>query len=444
MLSSKSFKQLLTPAGLIILAGVLLRVLFLTRFPPGLNQDEVSSGYEAWALLRYGVDRNGFSFPVLFQSWGSGQNTLYSYISIPFIALLGLNAFAIRLPMALCGCASLFIVWHGLRGAEANDSEARDEGFGLCILAAIAFNPWAITASRWGLESNLLPFMLLLGLYFAKRGKLYVCAVVFGLSLYSYGTALLAVPLFLLGYCLYTRSFPWKQGLVFAAIAFPLVLCHIRNMLGLETMRLLCFTLPQLTQLRQSSVMSIDVKSNALAILRLLANQSDGLPWNSIPYFGLFWSIPGLLLVCNGVAQSIRRKENILTLILLGAGLLTALFVDGNINRLNINRLNMLMIPIILLQGYGIARLPKLRSVVLTLLPAACLMLIYVYVNVSAPAIEPYFQRDYANQQYIYDLFENKLPPKEFSESVEYLNPNGEFRFVRSFTANGKEYKYAY
>ncbi|MDR0937346.1 MAG: glycosyltransferase family 39 protein [Oscillospiraceae bacterium] len=408
----------------------MLRVLFLTRFPPGLNQDEVSAGYEAWALLNFGIDRNDFSFPVLFQSWGSGQNVLYSYLCIPFVAVFGLTAFAIRLPMALCGCASLFIVWHGWK----------DNKTAICyMITAICFSPWAIMASRWGLESNLFPFCLLLGLYFTKRGKLYAAAVVFALSLYSYGTAFMVVPLFLLGYCLYSRRLPWRAALVFAVVAFPLVFCQIRNVLGLDTLKLLCFTLPKLTETRQVSTLSFDFAGNALKLLRVLTNQSDGLPWNSVPYFGLFWSVPGFLLLCFGVARSVLRRANILTLILLASGLVSALFIDGNINRLN-----MLMIPIILLQGYGLSELPKFRKAALCAVPVLCAGFIYVYAAISAPDIAKYFTRDYAHQEYIYDLFEEKISPLEFSQTVTYLNPGGAFRYVTGFTANGKEYHYAY
>jgi len=52
----------------IIIAGILLRVLCIGSAPAGFNQDEASTGYEAWALLNFGIDRNGASWPVLFTS----------------------------------------------------------------------------------------------------------------------------------------------------------------------------------------------------------------------------------------------------------------------------------------------------------------------------------------------------------------------------------------
>ena len=94
-------------AAALLLAGALLRFLCLGSFPPGLNQDEASIGFDAWSLLRWGMDRNGGAWPVLFVSWGSGQNVLYAYLSLPCLALFGLNTVSLRLCAAFWGSASL-------------------------------------------------------------------------------------------------------------------------------------------------------------------------------------------------------------------------------------------------------------------------------------------------------------------------------------------------
>lgn len=48
----------------ILLLGILVRVLFLSKYPSALNCDEASSGYEAFSILNYGIDRNGNHLPV--------------------------------------------------------------------------------------------------------------------------------------------------------------------------------------------------------------------------------------------------------------------------------------------------------------------------------------------------------------------------------------------
>ena len=57
--------------------GIFARTWEYRSLPPGLNQDEAENGVEAESLYKYGVDRNGVSFPVRFISWGSGQDALY-------------------------------------------------------------------------------------------------------------------------------------------------------------------------------------------------------------------------------------------------------------------------------------------------------------------------------------------------------------------------------
>jgi hypothetical protein len=75
--------------------------------PPGFNQDEASIGYEAYALLYYGMDRHGYEWPIHLISWGSGQHILYAWLTIPFIAWFGLEEWVVRLPMLITGILSV-------------------------------------------------------------------------------------------------------------------------------------------------------------------------------------------------------------------------------------------------------------------------------------------------------------------------------------------------
>mgnify|MGYP004467537623 CR=1 FL=1 len=82
----------------ILLLGILVRVVGIANAPRGFNQDEASAGYDAFAILKYGIDRNGMHNPVHLIAWGSGQNAAYSWLCMPFIALLGLSVWSVRLP----------------------------------------------------------------------------------------------------------------------------------------------------------------------------------------------------------------------------------------------------------------------------------------------------------------------------------------------------------
>ena len=70
--------------------GFASRLMLIEKFPNALNVDEASSGYEAYSILNYGIDRNGNFLPVFLESWGSGQNALYTYILIPFVKPLSM------------------------------------------------------------------------------------------------------------------------------------------------------------------------------------------------------------------------------------------------------------------------------------------------------------------------------------------------------------------
>lgn len=142
----------------ILIIGFVSRVLFIDYQPNALNVDEASAGYEAWSILNHGVDRNGKFLPAFLIAWGNGQNALYSYLMMPFIMLFGLNTLSVRLPMAIIGCVSLVIMYLLLK-------ELKDEKTALIGVAFFAICPWHIIKSRWGLESNVFPDMVLWATY---------------------------------------------------------------------------------------------------------------------------------------------------------------------------------------------------------------------------------------------------------------------------------------
>ncbi len=136
-------------ATAIIAAGCAVRLFALGSIPCGLNQDEAFAGYNAWALLHYGVDSSGYHNPVYFTAWGSGMNALESYLMIPFVALFGTGTAVLRLPQALMACLSLICVYD--LGKHISGRR-----FALCAVAVLATSPWHIMMARWALESNLM------------------------------------------------------------------------------------------------------------------------------------------------------------------------------------------------------------------------------------------------------------------------------------------------
>ena len=148
----------------ILLLGILVRVVGIGEAPRGFNQDEASAGYDAFAILKYGIDRNGIHNPVHLIAWGSGQNAAYSWLCMPLIALLGLSVWSVRLPMALVGCVSVVIFYFLLKNIHREN-----KAFVLLGTFLFAIFPWHIMKSRWSLESNLFPDLVLWGTFLLSQ-----------------------------------------------------------------------------------------------------------------------------------------------------------------------------------------------------------------------------------------------------------------------------------
>src|SRR4051812_13141688 len=168
-----------------IVVGLLLRTYAFAAIPRGLNQDEASTAYDAYSLIHFGVDRHGFRLPVVLVSWGSGMYALASYLAAPFIGIFGLEVWSARLPHLLAGMAALPLFFVLVRDTV----DRRTAQIGVVLLA---ISPWHIMVSRWGLDSNLFPFVSLVATVLFVRPTprprlLMGAAAGYSLALYSYG-----------------------------------------------------------------------------------------------------------------------------------------------------------------------------------------------------------------------------------------------------------------
>ncbi len=190
-----------------LLIGFTLRFLQFGDVPTGLHGDEASIGYEAFSLLKTGADRWGYKLPAYFLSWGSGQNTLYGYLSIPFIYIFGLNVFSVRLLSGILGILCIPMAYKLCMLLFKSEKIAK--------VAAILyiFDPFLFMTSRWGDEFNIVPFFTLLflglltkALIISEKNDLFVSekitiVAVFPamvLFFYAYAPSLFIVPIFLI------------------------------------------------------------------------------------------------------------------------------------------------------------------------------------------------------------------------------------------------------
>ena len=188
----------------ILVLAAFLRIYNLGSFP-ALNADEAAIGYNAYSLLETGKDEHGNSWPVHFQSFNDFKPGGYFYLVLPFVKLLGLNEWAVRLPSALIGIFTVLLVYLLVKELFKDETLALTSSFFLSI------SPWHIHFSRGGWEVNTATFLMVLGFRLfiksVKKPKLLILSsLFFVLSLYVYHAARIIAPLLVIGLMLIYRK----------------------------------------------------------------------------------------------------------------------------------------------------------------------------------------------------------------------------------------------
>ncbi len=225
---------------LILAIAIALRLWNLNNIPPHLTPDEASLGYNAYSILKTGRDEYGKLLPIIFKSFGDYKPGLYIYATVPFVAIFGLNEWAVRLPSAVAGVASVFLVYLIVKRLFPDYKK-------LAVLAVgiAAVNPWLIYFSRGAWEVNLSLTLTLAGIYFFLKAMgsgrwLAVSSLSFALTLVAYQGAKLSTGIVVLVLlALYGRQV-WefkKKHLVGAlavgiVVALPIVLSFFRGQTG--------------------------------------------------------------------------------------------------------------------------------------------------------------------------------------------------------------------
>lgn len=199
----KSFLFLILILGLCLIFHLLL----IGKVPPGLTNDEVNIGYDAYCLLKTGKDQWGKSFPLEFKGFGDYRLPVFTYLAVPSISLFGLNAFSLRLTgifFAILFTGMIFLM----------TKELFNETVALLASLLLVISPWFFSLTRFAIESPPATFFVLTGVYFLikafKKEKFYLPSFVFfTLSFYTYYSLRLFVPLFLV-----VLFFVWRKKVV--------------------------------------------------------------------------------------------------------------------------------------------------------------------------------------------------------------------------------------
>ena len=205
---------------LVILIAAILRFWQLTAVPPALDWDEVSNAYNGYSILKTGRDEFGQSFPILFRAYDGYVPPVLIYLNSIAISLLGLNEFAARAPNAILGTLTVLGIYLLVKELTRLKSVA--------LLAALflAISPWHILYSRINTFALTPVFFVVFGTYFflaplEKKRGLVLAVILFVLAVFSYFSAYIFVPLFVLMVVLiYRKRFGVKGSLLILAPVF--------------------------------------------------------------------------------------------------------------------------------------------------------------------------------------------------------------------------------
>ncbi len=182
----------------ILLLAAILRFYQLGINPPALYWDEASLGYNAFSILKFGIDEHGKSYPTTnFAAFGDYKPPLYIYLSTIPIAIFGLNEFSIRFASALFGSITVFIAYCLAKKLFENDKTS------LLTALLLAISPWHVQLSRGAFEGNVGLFFSSLGiLFFIKFAKdnpkyIFISSLAFLSAMYTFTGQRLFVPVIL-------------------------------------------------------------------------------------------------------------------------------------------------------------------------------------------------------------------------------------------------------
>ncbi|ACK67225.1 glycosyl transferase family 39 [Rippkaea orientalis PCC 8801] len=207
----------------ILIFALLVRVIFLGTIPNGFFTDEASYAYDSYSILHTLRDQYGKFLPWYFKSANDYREGLYMYLMIPFIKIFGLNPFGARITSAVIGTLTVFVLYHLAK-------EIFNQKVGLLSALFLAITPWHIHFSRITFRANLVPLLFCLSLlFFVKSFKepkwLILSSPLFGISIYTYNSARVFVPLFLLGLVIIYRKHLWnnKQISIISLLLFLII-----------------------------------------------------------------------------------------------------------------------------------------------------------------------------------------------------------------------------
>lgn len=231
---------------LILLLAFALRFYQLGQNPLSLSWDEASIGYNAYSIAQTLKDEHGRFLPYdYFSAFGDYKPPVAIYLTAVSVKLFGLTEWAVRMPSALLGVLTVLLVF--LLAEELRKifkSKSLTSYFSLLTSIILAISPWHTLLSRQMFEANIATFFIVFAVYLfikAINSNKYLfipSAVLFALSLYTFNSPRVFVPILLLGLVIFffkdiKKQFKWFLvfSILFLVVLIPLI-PHLKSPLG--------------------------------------------------------------------------------------------------------------------------------------------------------------------------------------------------------------------
>lgn len=197
-------KRFLVLFFLTLFLSLTIRLYNLTENPEGFEQTEAAFSYNAYSVFKTGRDEDGKFLPLILISVGDYKLAGYMYFQIPFIALLGLNEFSVRLSAVTAGMISLILVYF------ICIKLLKRRKISLLTLFFTGIAPWHILLSRMGYDPIVaFMFYLLSAAFFVQWHKnrhiyLLLCSsIALSLGILTYYSVWVLAPFTILFYWIY-------------------------------------------------------------------------------------------------------------------------------------------------------------------------------------------------------------------------------------------------
>lgn len=438
-------KKYLIP-GLIILLFLVTRLYKISQIPSSVYWDEASIGYNALAIATDMKDEWGDTLPLHFRAFGEFKLPVYIYSVALLTKFFGSNEITLRLPSVLYSLGTIIAVYFLAKKIT------KKESVGLASAFLLTISPWLFIFSRTGFEATaglffFFMFLIFLLLYQEKRYYIILASISAILSIYSYNSFRIIIPLIMVIWAITQKHRDIKLEMtalgLFLISLIPIVRLY---MLDAGAVRLVTVGANGFVGIISNYISHFDPK--------FLFVNGDVIKRHGIPGWGeLYWLDLPIFLI--GIWKILKERSKLTLFFIL---LLVLSPMPAAITRESPHALRaILMAPsIALVSAMGLI---SLKKYVLYIVVAIYLVFFgfyfrdfitkyntktlsdwqYEYKQIFLTTNSGLVTDKYA-QPYIFALYYLKYPPEKFREEVK-LNQVSEWGFSKVASFNGFQFK---